>query len=309
MKTSFTKILAVASLTASTVARRTDFARNILLTNDDGWAVAQLRDEYNQLRAAGYEVILSAPAVDKSGTDSSTTTPTPLTTPCQFDTCPIGSPATGTDAHDRELFCRLVDAARFGIQNFAEMRWGKKPDFVVSGSNLGNNLGPVVNISGTVGAAGEAAKEGVPSFAFSGGSGSSVIYTTLTSEPDAASTIDAKIYTSLILKFLSTYLAGCSESSPIVPHGFSVNINFSPVTSCSNNAKNFKWVATRLLPSTSNVDTSRCGSRNLPDETTVSQSGCFATVSVFNVTAKQDAPAALQKVVFDRLHSLLTCVH
>lgn len=28
----------------------------ILLTNDDGWAVAQIRDEYTALKAAGYEV-------------------------------------------------------------------------------------------------------------------------------------------------------------------------------------------------------------------------------------------------------------
>lgn len=49
MKT-FTAILVLVSLVTGTSAQK------ILLTNDDGWAVAQLRDEYNQLTAAGYQV-------------------------------------------------------------------------------------------------------------------------------------------------------------------------------------------------------------------------------------------------------------
>lgn len=300
----FTKILTLAILVASTTAQR------IVLTNDDGWAVAQLRDEYNMLIAAGYQVILSAPAVNKSGTGNSTTTPTPLTAPCQFNTCPVGSPATGTDPNDSNIHYVNgfpVDSVKFGIQNFAEARWGTKPDFVVSGSNIGNNLGAGITGSGTVGAAGESALEGIPSFAFSGASGSSVIYTTLTTDPNSSSTISANIYTALILEFLSTYLSA-SSSRPIVPSGFSVNINFSSTSSCNNDADNFKWIATRLVSSTAGVDTTRCGTKNLPDETTVSRSGCFATVSVFHADSKKDAPAAAQKAVFDRLDSILTCL-
>ncbi|KAJ3565672.1 hypothetical protein NP233_g7484 [Leucocoprinus birnbaumii] len=302
MKVSFAKLLALATLLTSSTAQ------NIVLTNDDGWAVAQIRDEYNMLRSAGYQVILSAPAVDKSGSGSSTTTPTTLSGPCQFNTCPSGSPATGTDSSDSNIHYvngYPVDAVKYGIQNFAQSRWGKKPDFVVSGSNLGNNLGSGITGSGTVGAASEAAKEGVPSFAFSGASGSSVIYTTLTSSPSSSSTISANIYSTLINKFLSVYLSG-GTSTPIVPAGYSVNINFSSTSSCSNNANNFKWVATRLVKSASGVDTSRCGSNNLPDESTVVKEGCFASVSVFDANTKKDASASAQKVVFDRLNSILT---
>lgn len=51
-------------------------------------------------------MILSAPAEDKSGTGSSTATPAVLAEPCEFDTCPAGSPAVGYDASDgaRALF-------------------------------------------------------------------------------------------------------------------------------------------------------------------------------------------------------------
>ena len=95
---------------------------NILLSNDDGWAVAQIRAQNDALKAAGFsvrmmpqvpftaeltqfavgQVVLSAPAENKSGTGSSTTTPTPLTQECEFDTCPVGSPAEGFNASDRQ---------------------------------------------------------------------------------------------------------------------------------------------------------------------------------------------------------------
>jgi len=44
-----------------------------------------------------------------------------------------------------------------------------RPDLVMSGNNAGQNVGPLVNISGTVGAAREAAKNGIPAIAISQG--------------------------------------------------------------------------------------------------------------------------------------------
>lgn len=117
--------------------------------------------------------------MDKSGTGSSTTTPTTLTSPCEFNSCPSGSPATGNNATDSEeplvlfkasheliqLVARLnyvnafpcatfhisssdsiklihiitsVDAVRFGIQTLSPQFFGSKPDFVISGSNIGS---------------------------------------------------------------------------------------------------------------------------------------------------------------------------
>jgi 5'-nucleotidase len=121
---------------------------------------------------------LSAPADNRSGTGSSTATPTVLTMPCEFNTCPTGSPPEGANATDRKLgWCQgisccpelillpssfpelrqrvpvclslrlfsdicykshSVDAVRFGIQTLAPRLLGSKPDFVVSGSNVGS---------------------------------------------------------------------------------------------------------------------------------------------------------------------------
>ncbi|KAJ3560226.1 hypothetical protein NP233_g10978 [Leucocoprinus birnbaumii] len=102
-----------------------------------------------------------------------------------------------------------VDAVRLGIQEFAEARWGDKPDFVVSGSNVGNNLGSGIGSSDTVGAASEAVLEGIPSFVFSGASASSISYAILTSSRNSSSTIAADTYSSLIIKFLVSLL--CAE--------------------------------------------------------------------------------------------------
>ena len=47
--------------------------------------------------------------------------------------------------------CARVTSVRFGIQTFAPPFFdGAKPDFVVSGPNVGTNLGPFIAGSGTV---------------------------------------------------------------------------------------------------------------------------------------------------------------
>lgn len=50
MKSSFAKILALTTLICGTAAQK------ILLANDDGWATANIREEYKELVAAGFEV-------------------------------------------------------------------------------------------------------------------------------------------------------------------------------------------------------------------------------------------------------------
>jgi 5'/3'-nucleotidase SurE len=62
---------------------------------------------------------------------------------------------------------------RYGIQHLASTFFGNgiKPDIAVSGFNVGANLGVVTQFSGTVGAACEAVRLGVPAIAFSGSTG------------------------------------------------------------------------------------------------------------------------------------------
>lgn len=128
-------------------------ATRIVLTNDDGWATAQMRAQYSALKSAGYDVIVSAPAENQSGTGSSSETPTTLTEPCEFNTCPTGSPAEGSDASDPDLNYvngYPVDAVKYGIQTLAPKLLGGSPDLIVSGPNVGTNLGIDAFFSGTM---------------------------------------------------------------------------------------------------------------------------------------------------------------
>jgi len=287
---------------------QTKLQTKVVLTNDDGWAVAQIRAEYDALRAAGFKVVLSAPAENKSGTGSSTAAPVTLASPCEFDTCPVGAPPIGFNASDPFLNyvnAFPVDSVRFGIQTRAPQLLGSKPDIVISGSNVGNNLGPGITGSGTVGAASEAALEGIPSVAFSGATASAVSYTTLESDPTSTSTLAALTYTDLTLKFVDTLL---KHRGPILPPGISINVNYPSTTNCTS-PSSFSFVLTRIAVDATATDVFTCGTDHLPDElSTVRGAGCFASVSVFNASTKTDVGAATQRVVLDKLHSILSCL-
>ncbi|KAH6906546.1 sure-like protein [Coprinopsis sp. MPI-PUGE-AT-0042] len=280
----------------------------ILLSNDDGWAVAQIRAEYDALVAASYDVVMSAPAVDKSGTGSSTATPSVVVAGCQYGTCPPLSPATGSDATDPNLNyvnAFPVDAVSHGLAVTAPARWSSGPDLVVCGSNVGNNLNWVVDFSGTVGAATEAAQQGYPSIAFSSGSGAQVSYTTLTSNPTSSSSVAAFMYSTLVVNFVDTLVA---SSAPYLPTNTTLNVNFAPMSSTCSTASAYKFVLTRIYEDPSATDVTTCGSSHLPDEAFAITQGCIATVSVMNAWTKGDVSAAEQSAVLSKLTSILECL-
>ncbi|OSX57960.1 hypothetical protein POSPLADRAFT_1154831 [Postia placenta MAD-698-R-SB12] len=287
--------------------------QNVVLTNDDGWAVAQIRAQYAALTEAGFDVVLSAPAQNESGKGSSSTAPTPLSKPCEYDSCPTGSPAEGFNASDPHLNyvnAYPVDAVRYGIQTLAPQFFdGEAPDFVVSGPNIGNNLALSVFFSGTVGAACEAAQEGISSAAFSGDSGSQVSYTTLTSEPNATSSQSARIYAALTSQFIQTILTATPAGSTVLPSNVTLNVNYPSIDGCAY-PSDYKWVLSRNEPNLGQTDVETCGSTALPWEVTVvNTSGCYASVSVISATSKSDVNATLQAAVLGRLTDLpLSCL-
>jgi 5'/3'-nucleotidase SurE len=147
-----TSALLQASLFALATTSTTK-ATNIVLTNDDGWATAQIRAQYEALKAAGFPTILSAPAENQSGTGSSTSTPKPTTEPCEFNTCPTGGPAEGSNSSDpfvNYVNGYPVDSVKYGIQTLSPKLFGGAPDFIVSGPNIGTNLGLDAFFSGTM---------------------------------------------------------------------------------------------------------------------------------------------------------------
>jgi 5'-nucleotidase len=125
----------------------------ILISNDDGVRAPGIAIVAQTLQAIG-QVIIVAPADNQSGKGHSIVTTEPV---FRTDlTLPNGLRAIS-------LTATPATTVNVAISNIVM----PKPDLVVSGINRGYNLGYAAYLSGTVGAAREAAMHGVPSIATS----------------------------------------------------------------------------------------------------------------------------------------------
>lgn len=144
----------------------------VLITNDDGVqaegidaVVEALRDDPN------YEIIVSAPAQNSSGTGDMTT-PTPPPLEAETTTTASGYTATAVMGFP-------ADAVIYALENLYP---DAPPHVVLSGINQGQNVGNVGDngvlsqISGTVGAAKTAACADIPALASSQGFGDPIDY-------------------------------------------------------------------------------------------------------------------------------------
>jgi 5'-nucleotidase len=125
----------------------------ILLTNDDGYNAPGILALYKTLRSC-HEVILIAPDREKSAVSHGIS----LNEPMRIDTISLNGEdqvyaITGTPA----------DCVKLGLSEI----FTTLPDLVISGINPGSNTGVNINYSGTIGAAREAALNGVLSMAVS----------------------------------------------------------------------------------------------------------------------------------------------
>ncbi|OCK76346.1 putative acid phosphatase [Lepidopterella palustris CBS 459.81] len=281
-------------------------AVRIVHSNDDGWAEINIRTLIDTVTAAGYDVILSAPAENKSGSGSLDADPTSLTSACEFDSCPPGSPPTNYNASNPRLNyvnSYPVTSMRYGISTLAPKFFGSEtPDLALSGPNVGSNLGFAVWFSGTVGAAVYAVKTaGIPAIAFSGSSGTQTGWT-------APTPLYSSIYADLALNLTSTILA---SGTPYLPAGIFLNVNFPEVSSGScGDVGEYKFVLSRIFTAIlAPDDVSTCGSTRLPTESdVVGTSGCYVSVSVGDASMKTDANATMQAVILGKLKSLLSCL-
>lgn len=133
----------------------------ILVTNDDGVGAAGIAALVRALtRNPSLEVSVYAPESNQSGTgDMFTTDPLEVVPATTAD----GYPAFAVDGFP-------ADGVLFGVLQGL----GARPNLVISGINQGQNIGELVNISGTVGAALTAARMGIPAFAVSQGLGADI---------------------------------------------------------------------------------------------------------------------------------------
>jgi 5'-nucleotidase len=136
----------------------------VLLTNDDGVSGAGLDAMAEALSVEdGIEVVVVAPADDKTGSGGRTT---PGELVATETTTVSGYPATAVQGHPADSVIWALDEG------------GIEPDVVISGINKGQNIANLIPLSGTVGAARQGAQMGVPAVAVSQGFGDPPDYPT-----------------------------------------------------------------------------------------------------------------------------------
>ncbi|KAF1967259.1 sure-like protein [Bimuria novae-zelandiae CBS 107.79] len=283
-------------------------AIRIVQSNDDGWAEINARTLFNSLSAAGNQVVLSSPAENQSGTGSSDAEPKTVDADgCQYSSCPGGAPATGANATDPRLNyvnSYPVTSIKRGISTTGPALWnGAAPQLAVTGPNVGSNVDVQAFFSGTIGAAVYAAKDAkIPAIAFSGRSGNPTAW-------NSPTPIYSKVYADLALNLTNTLI---KSGTPYLPADTFLNVNFGEVTdSKCNSASQFKFIPTRLTTGLLSArDTEICGSTRLPWEADVIylRDACYVSVTVGDAADKTTADAARQKVAYDKLKPILSCL-
>lgn len=146
----------VVGVTAASAAKTKQPATiTVLVTNDDGVGAPGIDALVEALRKQKHtKVVVVAPDSNKTGT-SGTTTEGPL--PTAATTTASGYTATAVTGFPADTITAALD------------QLGVKPNVVMSGINVGQNMGTLTNLSGTVGAAKAAAARGIPALAISQG--------------------------------------------------------------------------------------------------------------------------------------------
>lgn len=179
---------------------------NILLTNDDGYNAPGIIAVKKALQARGHQVTVVAPEGNQSGASVSFTAGN-----LSFVQKKPGIWAVGG---------RPADSVRVGLGYLFK---DNKPDLVVSGANMGQNLAADTNSSGTVGAAIMAMQMGVPAIAVSCGVNfnqravKSQFASTLAVFPDVAE---------FIAKLIDRLDQTRGRNKPLLPARTVLNVNY-----------------------------------------------------------------------------------
>lgn len=125
---------------------------NVLFSNDDSIFSNGIRALYAAAQEAGDQAQAQAPMRQQSGVSHAITVFQPLQ----------AQPIEEENFRGMGIFGTPADCVKLALATRDQ-----PPDMVISGINLGRNVGPDVFYSGTVGAAAEGAMAGIPSLAVS----------------------------------------------------------------------------------------------------------------------------------------------
>lgn len=218
------RLTSLAALALSIAATPVS-ARNIVIANDDG-LTSNVKALYDALKAEGHDVIVSVPCQQGSGLGGAVRMMqplAPLAVDCVNGAAKAGDPGAGPMTREGlggDFF--YVDGTPvmgllYGLDVLAPARWGKAPDLVLSGPNIGQNSGPIVVSSGTVSNAQHAMARGIPAIALSGGVNTA-------SKPDLVNPL-SQVIAARSLE-LVRLLDAQAKGGPMLPAGTGLNVNF-----------------------------------------------------------------------------------
>jgi 5'-nucleotidase len=147
-------LVSVTVATAGPAAAAKQPPVKVVVTNDDGAAAPGIDALVRGLRKIpGVKVTVVAPATNQTGASDKTTPGTLQATEMTTG----GAPSTGVVGYPADTVNYALDTLHL------------EPDVVISGINEGQNVGPGIDLSGTVGAARTAARRGIPALAINQG--------------------------------------------------------------------------------------------------------------------------------------------
>jgi 5'-nucleotidase len=150
--------IALGALSLAAAAGAAERRPRILLSDDDGIAAPGLLAAYTELARLG-DVTVAAPAENQSGVGHGITFDQPI---MMREIEPLVN-VMGQQGKWYRIVARPATCVRLALTSLLRER----PDLVVSGINRGDNTGLTIYASGTLGAAREAAFDGIPAIAAS----------------------------------------------------------------------------------------------------------------------------------------------
>lgn len=200
-------------------------ARNIVIGNDDG-LTANVKALYEALKSEGHDVIVAVPCSQQSGMGGALKIMKPLgplAADCVNGAAKTGDPGAGVMTRPglgKDFYYvdgTPVMAMLYGIDVVANERWGRAPDLVLSGPNIGQNSGNIVVSSGTVSNVQYAIMRDIPAIALSAGENSA-------SGADLANPLSTRV-ASRSLELIDS-LEAASHGGRLLPPGLALNVNF-----------------------------------------------------------------------------------
>lgn len=211
-------------------------AKNIILSNDDGFTSTNIRATYYKLKDAGHNVFLVAAVSQRSGWGGKFDIPSSptLETNGEFGYIKAGSPSWGHEVDDDHIWYfngSPASCVAFALDYVLPIHFGVNStsvDMVVAGPNEGTNMSPgLFTLSGTMGATYTSVYRGIAAISCSGSNSNNSFFEDSLDLKDNLA--PSTIYAGKVVEIVDTLFQNQGENQRVLPLGVGLNVNFPKV--------------------------------------------------------------------------------